>query len=185
MALKLTVEQAPAYCMTDAQAREAAEAGKARRQRARRPKGEGEAVPVSTVNQVAKLLHAGQFRAEHVRAAEEIAHHWYAVTRALHARSGLYAERIPRGADVVEHPADSARTKRYLAWANWADVQAVTPAVSLVTLTLDLAVDGYSIEQIRIRRAVSHRLALRLLQVSLWGYAAMAGWAQQHPQRAA
>jgi hypothetical protein len=174
MALKLieagVVIQADAYCMTDA---EVARAMAARPVRAPSP-----VVHVPTRNVVACYLAAGVLRPEQARAAEEIATHWFAVTRALHARCGLYAERLPRSPDG-DHPADAPRTARYRAWADWAGAVEATPACSLVDITLDMAVDGLSWHGIRQRRGMGDHRAKREVQRSLWRYALLSGWATE------
>jgi hypothetical protein len=182
MALRLMVEgrvvqQAEAYCMTDAEA--------ARAMAAKPPPRGGVTVAfVPTRNVVAAYHQDGTLRAEQVRAAEEIAAHWFAVTRALHARCGLYAERMPRGAEAQDPPGLAARTARYTGWAEWANLQRVTPAASLVDVTLDVAVDGLSWRGVREKRGIAHQRAKRVVQASLWRYALLAGWAQQHPKAA-
>lgn len=185
MALKLTIEPSAGYCMSDAEARRAGEEGRAKRERLRRVADDGDAVAIPTTNQVVKLLRAGHLRPEQARAAQEIDAYYHHTTRHLHARCGLYAERMPRSPDADPTAAERNRAARYLGWAAWAETQAVTPGLSLTTLTLDLVVDGYSIDAIRVRRALSHRRALRLIQGSLWQYALRAGWAVEHPKRAA
>lgn len=178
MALRLMVEgrvvqQADAYCMTDGEARRAMAAKPAPRH------APADAVAFVPTRNVVALYHAeGVLRAEQARAAEEIALHWHSVTRALHARCALYAERMARGAEA-DHPSERGRTERYMAWAGWAGVQAVTPAASLVDVTLDVAVDGLSWRGVRAKRGVSHQRAQRLVQGSLWRYALLAGWAQE------
>lgn len=189
MALRLMVEgrvvevaQSAPFCMTDGDARRWGEAGRARRE-ALSPAPVVAAVP--TRNVVAAYLLGGVLRPEQARAAEEIALHWHSVTRALHARCGLYAERLPRGPDADAHPAEVNRTARYLGWAAWAGTIAVTPRISLVDLTLDLAVDGLSWRGMRARRGLSQQRARRLCQDSLWRYALMAGWADARLAEAA
>jgi hypothetical protein len=185
MALRLmvegrVVEQAEAYCMTDA---EVARVMAARRP-PRLPPAEAPAF-VAQRDVVAGYLAKGVIRPEQARAAQEIAAHWYAVTRALHARCGLYAERMPKGPEQ-DHPADAPRTARYLRWAEWANTQRVTPAASLVDLTLDVAVDGLSWSGIRTKRRIGDHRAKREIQRSLWHYALGAGWVEERPaQRAA
>jgi hypothetical protein len=162
MALKLIIEPGQGYHVTDAVRREAAA-----------PAG---FVPKRNV--VAGYLADGVLRPEQVRAAEEIAFHWHAVTRALHARCALYAERMPRGEDR-DNPAEAPRTARYLRWAGWAGASAVTPAASLVDLTLDLAVDGLTWRGIRAKRGVAQQRAKLVVQRSLWGYALLSGWVEE------
>jgi hypothetical protein len=186
MVLKLRAEgqvvQGEAYCTTDRQAERARMAAFATRERQRVRGAEGEAQPVAYVPRrdvLVAMAQDGRLRGEQLRAGREIAEHWHSVTRALHARCGLYAERMPKGAEVAEHPLVQARTARYAAWAEWAGTQVVTPAISLVDLTLDMAVDGLSPRGVRAKRGISDTRALRLLQRSLWQYALLAGWAEE------
>jgi hypothetical protein len=183
MALKLRVEgvvQGEAYCTTDREAERARAAAFAKREAMRARSAEAPpAVYVPRRDVLVAMLQDGRLRGEQVRAAREIAMHWHSVTRALFARGGLYAERMPGGAETVEHPLVQARTARYAAWAEWAGTQAVTPAASLVDLTLDVAVDGLSPWGVRLKRGISDVRAFRLLQRSLWQYALLAGWVEE------
>jgi hypothetical protein len=141
-----------------------------------------EATPAAFVpkrNVVALYLAEGVLRAEQVRAAEEIAFHWHAVTRALHARCALYAERLPRGPDGECSTAEKNRTARYMRWADWANGVAVTPIASLVDVTLDLAVDGLTWRGIRTKRGIAQQRAKSVVQRSLWQYALLSGWAEE------
>jgi hypothetical protein len=172
MVLKLIIEPGQGYHVTDGQAARWVAADAVRREAAA-PAG---FVPKRNV--VAGYLADGVLRPEQVRAAEEIAFHWHAVTRALHARCALYAERMPRGEDR-DNPAEAPRTARYLRWAGWAGASAVTPAASLVDLTLDLAVDGLTWRGIRAKRGVAQQRAKLVVQRSLWGYALLSGWVEE------
>lgn len=182
MALRLKVEgrviePGAAYCMTDAEA--------ARALASKRVVRSAEVVAyVPTRNVVAGYLADGVLRPEQVRAAEEIAAHWHAVTRALHARCGLYAERMPKSVGDLVHPGDAARAARYRVWAEWAGTQAVSVSATLVDVTLDVAVDGLSWHGIRAKRRIGDVRAKRLVQASLWHYARAAGWIEQRDRAA-
>jgi hypothetical protein len=181
MGLKLMVRgqvvQAEAFCMTDADVARTMAA-----KPAPRPVDALGFIPQRNV--VATYLREGVLRAEQVRAAEEIATHWHAVTRALHARCALYAERMPRGPDGHDPPGLAARTARYNGWAIWANLHKVTATSSLVCITLDVAVDGLSWRGVRAKRGIAQQRARRLVQSSLWRYAVLAGWAEDRSQAA-
>lgn len=179
MALRLTVGgrvvvQGAAFCMSDAEAADAAREGRARRAR-HNPEGAVVSAFVPTRNVIAGYLAEGVIRPEQARAAEEIGLHWHSVTRALHARCGLYAERTAASLPG-DNTAEASRTARYSGWAAWAGLQAVTPAASLVDLTLDVAVDGLTWRGLRDKRGIGNQRAKRLVQASLWHYAVAAGW---------
>lgn len=178
MALRLVVDgrvvvQAVAFCTSDA---DVAVALAARAPMPARDSASQAVVSfVPSRNVVAAYLEEGVIRAEQARAAEEIAVHWHSVTRALHARCGFRAARSSPGL-MPDHPSEAARTARYMAWANWAGQHGVTATATLVDVTLDVAVDGLSWRGVRAKRGVSNQRAKRLVQASLWQYAAAAGW---------
>lgn len=185
MALQLVVEgrvvvQGEAFCTSDA---EAARALSLRAVRALQQTA-GLVAFVPSRNVVAAYLDAGVLRPEQARAAEEIALHWHSVTRSLHARCGLYRERTAPGV-AGDNPSEAARTARYSAWAAWAGVQAVLPTVTLVDVTLDVAVDGLTWRGVRAKRGIAQQRAKRLVQASLWQYALAAGWVEARIGQAA
>jgi hypothetical protein len=128
-------------------------------------------------NTILALVGAGRLRPAQGRAGLEAAMVYEAVTSVVAARTTRYGETGCQGLSNADWPPSlKAASCRYAAWAEWAKVQSVNPRFSLVELVQDVAIDGLGLSQVRRRRGIDERTALRWLQKGLWHYAVMAGW---------
>lgn len=131
------------------------------------------------------LMESGRLKPVQARAGAEVALVYEAVTCVVAARTARYGETGCQGLSNADWPPSlKAASQRYSAWAEWANRQAINPRYSLVELVQDVAIDGWGLSQVRRRRGIDERTALRWLQRGLWRYAVMAGWAEEAHQAA-
>lgn len=126
-------------------------------------------------------LHAdGALPSASLRAGQEVAAVWHFRTAGLMPRVARFGERLDRGAGGDEvSPRMIAACARFNVWAEWAHRQPVNPRITLVDITLDVAVDGLGMQQLADRRGCDRIRGKRLLCLALWKYAELAGWLEE------
>jgi hypothetical protein len=123
------------------------------------------------------LAHRGSLPGESLRAGQEIARVFYAITASLTGRvTAQYGERLPAGTGDDWAPAmRAAYAERYVPWS--AEFGRVPLGRSTVRdMTLLVAADGMGCHPAARQIGSDHRTVLRQLQASLWWYAETAGW---------
>jgi len=131
---------------------------------------------VMTRNPLEHLEEKGLLKPSERRAGEEIERVWHFRTAALLPRTARLGERLDRGPSGHEVSAGMIKAcRRFNAWAEWAALEKLNPRVTLVDLTLDVAVDGMGIRQVADHRGCHQNRALRLLKLALWKYVEIGG----------
>lgn len=175
------------YCMTDAEA--AGIRARADAARAAMPLPEGRQATEETIRRrkgdvMAVLRAEGRLGEKQLDAANEILRVFASITRGVQGRViASYAERGDKGAPANDLPPTlkAAYVQHYAPWRDWAGRMMVRGASTLGDLTLLFVADNLGPRQVEQTLGIRNGAAVPLLQTSLHGYAAQAGWVREWP----